>query len=1414
MELTLQNFRDAIGRLNRGYLKVDGESVVKQGNSAIGSFFGVGKSGTAEQNREIREGFVKALREAGASEAFLANVRAKLGLAPESPAARTLLERKLAAEILRDFDAKKVEMMPKLTDLTYDSKHVRSPEVMKMRQQAVRLLANFTKLPVGEIDVLSNKTLVQLSEAVRVGGITDAGKLKDYLRTITDPKLSPEDAQKILSGIPSVDQNPEVETATRYTSEEALAMVEHLEREPQKGDVIDTKALHQTKDGFEIVEDTPKEVAERLNEVVGQIHDTKKDIDEAEAEIASLKQEGELLAADRAKVQAEMEEARGLTEEAISKLSFFEQMKANWKKTHLSIGGYENELKRLDDRLADNAELLSSEVANKAQLEALLPALEEQHQKLLVGKNPVLDAEQKKATQSFEQKVRAFAADIFSSDATWEMDRAEKNPAARLKGLFMKNADLIATLLDLPEADFKTAFSGPLADLMDVLVGSIREKVPSLKMLGLSVGDCFKTALPRLNDEVFVGINASIEAKIDEKSAAMSEQMKGLVKEALGGTGKGMLQQRGTRLGELKSRSLNELVKGAVDTEHGYGEFMKDAMTQYFDRVPMSIKRQMFAAAIRYMDYQKPLDQMKLSESARAKEETRRQMLMLGAMLKGAGPILQKMMQGLSEMPINEELKLALKDMKSNLAPIPEPMVKAHLLSVVENSQGKIKAIKVKTNLGAASVGQAFLCTMTSVDDQGQDVETEVVVKLLRPDVQARAEAEKQIFFDVAKGGMKNTFRSQLEGIMVEMDLTKEADNVVAGQIYTDNPFNGIAAMKLHPLVKATPSIMVLEKAPGTTVDRYFTDTKAKYQAIVKDVMVTDVDGKPTAIGFKNGTSYIAQLRARKQAFDELKSLRRSMEAKQKKLVELSRKWVQEALFGSGLFHGDMHGGNIMIDDNPVAAENKGVTILDFGNAHKLSREQQESVLLMVGAASAQDTNRFLDGFRALLPPESRAEFDRKRAGEGTDENPSLHAIVHAIFYKDGTTCKQTGQRILACLQELQKEGIELPGAINNFSQSQIRLQGVIDQANEQLEEVEHLMKLLAADTTDGQGMPFDMFSPASPVETTDLVLGEFKAHQRRVAQQESDHAMDAKNKVTLSRRFMPITEKTGEYFQKKADEIVSPEKFQALKTERINILTGTTQSNKVQDIFVSLRQYCEGKFEPFSTNLKHAFDAFKDLSVQLRPKLHKQIESADVQEQWILATSEENALEEKLSELTERRAELESDLASHREALADALKLVRDNPVAQKGLESNIRLFKIEAEKAETELAALRPKIQTLATRKEKVHTRVNELRAQMLRLETVAERMAPDVLDEAQQSRLQALADKVVTIYLQAQKKMLEDLAKDHANYRKEIKANTSPESFFDMMAGLLQDNMWATVCRLGSTGFKWVLSGKVRL
>ena len=103
----------------------------------------------------------------------------------------------------------------------------------------------------------------------------------------------------------------------------------------------------------------------------------------------------------------------------------------------------------------------------------------------------------------------------------------------------------------------------------------------------------------------------------------------------------------------------------------------------------------------------------------------------LGGMLKGAGPLFQKMMQGLPMEGLPEELKSAVEDMKSKLAPIPEEVVEAQLYAIVQRSHKQIKNIKVIKPLGAASVGQTFLCKLTRADGK----EDEVAVKLFKADV-------------------------------------------------------------------------------------------------------------------------------------------------------------------------------------------------------------------------------------------------------------------------------------------------------------------------------------------------------------------------------------------------------------------------------------------------------------------------------------------------------------------------------------------------------------------------------------------------------------------------------------------------------------------------------------------------------
>ena len=96
-------------------------------------------------------------------------------------------------------------------------------------------------------------------------------------------------------------------------------------------------------------------------------------------------------------------------------------------------------------------------------------------------------------------------------------------------------------------------------------------------------------------------------------------------------------------------------------------------------------------------------DYQRNKENFKSKEASKQ----FGAILKGAGPIMQKMLQGLKTG--NEEFDGVIEDMKSNLASINKEMIEAYLYDAVSNSNDQIKSIAMKKSLGAASVGQAFL---------------------------------------------------------------------------------------------------------------------------------------------------------------------------------------------------------------------------------------------------------------------------------------------------------------------------------------------------------------------------------------------------------------------------------------------------------------------------------------------------------------------------------------------------------------------------------------------------------------------------------------------------------------------------------------------------------------------------------
>lgn len=503
---------------------------------------------------------------------------------------------------------------------------------------------------------------------------------------------------------------------------------------------------------------------------------------------------------------------------------------------------------------------------------------------------------------------------------------------------------------------------------------------------------------------------------------------------------------------------LGDMMTSAFDPNKGYGKFITDVMARYFDTdvAERAVdRRSMVASLIRYS---------RLSETGEKPSPG----ALLGAAFKGAGPIMQKALQGLDASALSPELAEAIADMKSSLAPIDPAYVRAQLLDLVDRSEGAISKITVTKSLGAASVGQAFLCTVT--DAQGRD--TRCVLKLLRPDVRNKAARERLIFEDCARRtpGMERTFAGQLERILAELDLTDEAANADLGRVYGKPGTAGVESMRVLEGVPRTPGALLLELAPGRDL--------AKIMADVDAVMALDPGTADLPVG----------------RLTALEHQLRGLQTLHGRLLTLSDRWVSEGIFDSGFYHGDLHAGNIMADipEDPEAAK---LTVIDYGNATTLTKAQQKQVMVVMAGATYKKTDWFLDGYLRLLPPEDAAAFRAadtvltdddgclvdadgihilgadgsllRLAEDGTvagtrGERPEgrLTAMVRRIMNQG--SMEEVAQRIAVALSRLQEHGIACPPEIFNFSACQIRLQNAVDGLGRQLDPFREQLHALA----------------------------------------------------------------------------------------------------------------------------------------------------------------------------------------------------------------------------------------------------------------------------------------------------------------------------------------------------------------
>ena len=515
---------------------------------------------------------------------------------------------------------------------------------------------------------------------------------------------------------------------------------------------------------------------------------------------------------------------------------------------------------------------------------------------------------------------------------------------------------------------------------------------------------------------------------------------------------------------ELSRKLLEKMSASATDTTKGYGQFMCKAMNRYFRSLSAVDARTMLSAACRYSNGDNP-------------------MALLGATLKGAGPIMQKTLQGLASIEgLPVEFSKALEDMRSNLSDIPQTVVRAQLHELIAQSNGTIESITINKPLGAASVGQAFLCEMKL---KGEEKPRSVVIKILRPDALPRLEREKEIFIAASKEvpGMEVTFAGQLESILEELDLRHEAENVIKGVVY-GKEHEDVKSMELIKGVPTLRNVMVVKCAPGMTADRLLKDVRKQIDDVVGQFRQAGEreklkDGQYSlnvnnGDGSKNMESYA-------KAQQKLARLYSDTLVQQKRLIKLAEIWANEGIYNGGFYHGDLHAGNIMLDpikrdENGKVIEGSGtggLTVIDFGNATQLTKDQQKAVMRMMMAATLQNTDRFLDNFAELMTPDGRRRFEANR-----NKGQKLHDLVHELLHLGSE--RDAEKRIFAILQRLMLVGYEMPGPVYKFAQCTIRLQGTIAEYNTELENIRKEMFKLRVAVRDGSR---NQLSPCDPLK-------------------------------------------------------------------------------------------------------------------------------------------------------------------------------------------------------------------------------------------------------------------------------------------------------------------------------------------
>ncbi len=673
---------------------------------------------------------------------------------------------------------------------------------------------------------------------------------------------------------------------------------------------------------------------------------------------------------------------------------------------------------------------------------------------------------------------------------------AGQDKAVALQKLFMKNTKLLKAF---SEAKLKKKSGDPFTEILKNISNEQRKIFDELRIVvNELVSTCEKSAMSMerflASDRMTAfcseaagkleGAVAALEAEVVEKMEPVTTNIFDQVE------GMGMIplvddldnadatKEEKRREGVRKLDYMqNELL---YDRERGQGKFMELLTSGYFKNASPQNRRFMLSYIVK--------DMQKKTEGGTDAE--------LGghyfaSAMKGAGPLMQKMIQGLPERMVVPEMREAVMVVKSNLRPIDAEYKQQVFERMKKDSKGKIIEINELQSLGAASVAETFLCEVVRKNEQP----VKVVIKIKRPDAMQRMQdelsfirkcsrdadfsyeeqeylADPQKFEqeyatkhdlkdqkekkrynelvnsakkkDLSIGVTESGFLAQFSAIEKEFDFKNELANAKRGEKNYISNKRHVNTVKIDDSFKADADYIVMNLAEGQTLDTYIRNTRDFVEDTMSVYKNEDTASKEKyVLNAYNVSTYILNRQALVRKLNEAKE-------RQNYVSDLAYQWIKMAIFGSSTLsvngenfhHGDLHSGNIMISD-------KGTTVLDYGNATVLVDSKVTQILGMMTAVAANRTDFFVDAFDELLGI-AEAE-DEKLEGKPGYVGYSRMSLAQKREYEKKLkeifalgSQKDAGKKILLSLSIAQEMGLKLPREIQNFSQCQQRLENSV----------------------------------------------------------------------------------------------------------------------------------------------------------------------------------------------------------------------------------------------------------------------------------------------------------------------------------------------------------------------------------